>query len=65
MTDQSDLRDRMEAALLDVEDICNRGCRIEAYSAAGISLARLTLAEIDCADEAALSAELLRRLDGS
>lgn len=64
MTEMS-LADRMEAALRDVEDVCNRGCRGEAYYAAGISLAFLTLVEIDTADQQAFSAELARRLDGS
>lgn len=61
----SDLSERMTDALRDVEDICNRGARGEAYWLAGIDLAGMTLVEIDTADECALSAELSRRLDGS
>lgn len=62
---QSDLLDRMVDALRTVSDVRDRISRTDAYIEHGVDLRHCTLDEIDRADQMAVSAELLRRLDGS
>lgn len=59
------LADLMAEALRDVADISDLASRARAYIAAGIELHDLPKDDARNADEAAVSIELSKRMDGS
>lgn len=58
------LSDRMAVALRDISNINDVGARAMAYIAAGIFLHELPRDDVRAADQAALSTELSKRMEG-
>lgn len=58
------ISDLMAAALRDIPNIHDKGTRAMAYIHAGIDLHELPREDVRAADEAALSTELSKRMEG-